>query len=207
MSELPTSLLADVPRPWRLTHSGLRRAAIAEVPCDAESVETVLYLLDRSLEILSKTPEPWLPEPLLTYWDFTAAWLAEAMPELPDIGVPAVAALLQLKDLGAPVSAEALAEYFSWWVLADLSQSILGWLRDASVSCRPLIDSARFLKLAERHWRGLDPWLAGEVFRTAVEVSAGAAGPLLESVENDPAAPEKVRDAARNYRNWIDLPT
>jgi hypothetical protein len=70
-----------------------------------------------------------------------------------------------------------------------------------------MIDSARFLKLAERRWRGLDPWLAGELFRTAVEISAAAARPLLEAVENESAVPEQVRDAARNYRGWIDLPS
>ncbi|HEY1219109.1 MAG: hypothetical protein ABSE42_07375 [Bryobacteraceae bacterium] len=207
MSDLPTSSLADAPQPWRLTHSRLRRAAIAGIRCDRDNVETVLRLLDRSLEVLSTTPEPSLPESLLTYWEFTAAWLAEAMPELPDIGERPVASLLEQKDLGAPVSAEALTRYFSWWVLADLGRSMLMWLRDAPVSCRSMIDSARFLKLAERRWRGLDPWLAGELFRTAVEISAAAARPLLEAVENESAVPEQVRDAARNYRGWIDLPS
>jgi hypothetical protein len=199
-------LLDDVPKPWRLTHSGLRRSAVGEIPCDAASVDTVLGLLDRTLAILSVTPEPPLPESLLTYWDFTASWLAEAMPDLADIGERPVASLLEKRDLGVPVSAAALAQYFSWWVLVDLGRSLLVWLRDAPPSCRSAIDSGRFVQLAEHRWRGLDPWLAGELFRTAVEISGRAALPLLDAAEHDPSAPEPVREAARNYRGWVDLP-
>src|ERR1700731_2894355 len=107
MPELRTMLLDDVPKPWRLTHSGLRRSAAGEIPCDAASVDTALGLLDRTLAILSVTPEPPLPESLLTYWDFTASWLAEAMPDLADIGERPVASLLEKRDLGVPVSAAA----------------------------------------------------------------------------------------------------
>jgi hypothetical protein len=167
-------------------------------------VDAVLRLLDSALEVLSKSPRPSLPEALQTYWDFTAAWLAEAMPALPDIDEAAVAARLQDNNLDGLVTAEALARYFSWWVVADLCDSMLAWLRKAPAACKPLIDSARFLKLAELRWRGLDPWTAGELFRAAVEISGGAARPMIEAVENDAAVPEQVRGAAHNYRKWID---
>jgi hypothetical protein len=206
MPELPTSSFADAPRPWRLTHPRLRREAIAKLRCDAHNLDAILSLLDRSLEVLNASPEPSLPEPLLTYWEFTAEWLAEAMPEIADLSDGAVASLLEQKDLGAPVSAAELTQYFSWWVLADLARSMLKWLRDAPLPSRSMIDSIRFVKLAERRWRGLEPWLASELFRTAAEVAAAGARPLLEAVGNDPSVPERVRAAARNYRGWIDLP-
>jgi hypothetical protein len=205
MPELPTSSFADAPRPWRLTHPRLRREAIAKLRHDAHNLDAVLSLLDRSLEVLSAFPEPPLPESLLTYWEFSAAWLAEVMPEMADVSDRAVASLLEQKDLGAPVSAAELTQYFSWWVLADLARSMLKWLRDVPLPCRSMIDSNRFVKLAERRWRGLEPWLASELFRTAVEVAADAR-PLLEAVGNDPSVPETVRSAARDYEGWIDLP-
>jgi hypothetical protein len=69
-----------------------------------------------------------------------------------------------------------------------------------------MADSIRFVNLAERRWRGLEPWLAGELFRTAVEVGGAEARPLLGAVERDLSAPERVRAAVRNYQGWIDLP-
>jgi hypothetical protein len=206
MLELATSSFADVPQPWRLTHPRVRREATAKLRCDAHNLNVILSLLDRSLEVLSASPEPSLPEPLLKYWEFTAAWLAEAMPEITDLGEEAVALLLEQTDLGAPVSAAELTLYFSWWVLADITQSMLMWLRDASLPCRSMADSIRFVNLAERRWRGLEPWLASELFRTAVEVGGAEARPLLGAVERDLSAPERVRAAARNYQGWIDLP-
>jgi hypothetical protein len=207
MPELPSHWFAGIPQPWRLTHPQLRRAAIARLGCDAENRDSVLRLLDRVLEVLQTSPEPPLPEPILTYWEFTAAWLAEAMPEMAGVSEQAVAALLEQKDLGSPVSAAELTEYFSWWVVADLVRSLLAWLRDMPAACRSTIDAAHFLKLAERRWRGLQPYLAGELFRAAVEVLGAGARPLLEAVGNDPAVPEPVRAAAGNYASWIDLPT
>lgn len=206
MPELLTSSFAGAPQPWRLTHPGLRRAAIAKLRCDANNLDAVLHLLDSALEVLSISPEPPLPEPLLRYWEFSAAWLAEAMPETADVSERAVASLLEEKDLGAPVSAAELTQYFSWWVLADLARSMLMWLRDAPAPCRSTIDASSFVRLAERRWRGLDPWLADGLFRTAVEVAGAGARPLLDTVDNDPSVPEMVRAAARNYRGWIDLP-
>jgi hypothetical protein len=206
MPELPSHWFAGIPEPWRLTHPQLRRAAIARLGCDADNVDAVLQLLDRALEVLTTSPEPPLPEPILTYWEFTAQWLAEAMPEMVGISEQAAAQLLEQKDLGSPVSAAELTEYFSWWVVADLVRSLLAWLRDMPAACRSTTDAAHFLKLAERRWRGLQPYLAGELFRTAVEVVGAGARPLIEAVGNDPAVPEPVRSAARNYAGWIDLP-
>jgi hypothetical protein len=206
MPELLTRSFADAPQPWRLTHSRVRREASANLRCDTLNLETILSLLDRSFEVLSASPEPSLPEPLMTYWEFTAAWLADAMPEMADLNEGTVASLLQQTDLGAPVSAAELTQYFSWWVVADLAHSMMLWLRDAPVPCRSMVDSIRFVNVAERRWRGLDPWLAGELFRTAVEVVGEGARPLLGAVEGDPAALEMVRVAARNYHGWLDLP-
>jgi hypothetical protein len=204
MSALPTALLDDAPLPWRLTHSDRRRKAAATVKCDATVLATVSHLLDRCLEVLSRTPEPAVAEPWIEYWGFTADWLAEAMPELADIQVETVTALLVQKGPGQEASAQELAMYFSWWVLLDLSRSLLAWLRD---TCRSIVDPRRFMELAARRWRGIDPWLAEELFRAAVEIAGRMALPLLESVERDPTVLDRIREAARNYRGWIDLPS
>ncbi len=202
MALTPSSLLADAPLPWRLTHHDRRRGAASALKAGADAVETALRLLDRALEILGRTPEPSsarIPATWMDYWDFTSDWLAEAMPELADVDAGPVDRLVREK--GQPAAAEPLAQYFSWRVVADIGRSLLAWLRDPAV--RSAVDPNRFVALAEHRWRGLDPWLASDLLLTAAEIAGATALPLLAAVANDSTLQEEVRDAARDFQLWI----
>jgi hypothetical protein len=124
------------------------------------------------------------------------------MPTLNTVTTATVARLLDEQRLNAAGAAQALADYFAHAVVEDIADSILAWLRGVAELTPE--HRQRILQLASRHWAGVSPVLAAALFRAAVTIAEAAAQPLLDAVEGDPAAGQAVKEAAANYRTWID---
>lgn len=146
--------LASLPSGWNVTSDETRRSAD---PAGA------LLALDRALAVLPNLREPAeeeLPTDLIAYFDFTAGWLAEAMPTLSSVSVETIEKLLATQQTSASTST-ALAEYWPRYITAGIARSSLAaamsQLASADAVARFLAIVGRELPLQSVYWASTLP--------------------------------------------------
>ena len=136
---VPPPELRTLAEPWNLTSARARASAVARLRSASSAdptstLESTLAALDAALEVAPGLPSegPDLPEELTDYFDFTAAWLAEAMPILADISIAGVDAQLRTRpDIpSGPRSAESLAWIWVGYLVHGIIREALALLRD-----------------------------------------------------------------------------
>ena len=79
------NILTHLPASWNITSASGRSAQVTRLKHERTVIDAALMALDHCLAAIPQLGEPVLdgvPESLISYWDFTAEWLAETMPTL-----------------------------------------------------------------------------------------------------------------------------
>lgn len=205
---LPKELL-NLPQPWGLTDPEQRRQQIGSLSYEFNSSKTALKVLERSLHSLSEltlSETDCIPEDMITYWAFTAQWLAFSIPMLDEFNLVKVEEFLireQGIDSPSPDLVFDVGEYWVWWVTKSIEKATLNWVEDALMKTRDLILISRFLHIAERYWQKIKPRLAQSLLSASAMIGRQKALPLFERVEQNANAPEEVKETARDYRQFV----
>jgi hypothetical protein len=206
--ELPADL-AGLPAPWNLSSSRARGERLGARGTDAAAARSALTALDRALAAFPGLPDPpeeALPAELADSFDFTAEWLAEAMPTLDDLSAATIATLLERRLPGHepdPGQVDALAGRWLLYTTADIIRSALNWLE---TGLRQLGDPAlveELLALVARRLPDQPPGLAATMLTHAARIARGRARPLLATVAGDDKADAGLRDHASSLRTWL----
>ncbi len=181
--------LAGLPTPWNLTSRAARRAALTTGSRDAPVV------LDRVLgelpALLAASPDDEeIPTELGYYFDFTATWLAEAIPVLDGVTVAALTELLRERTGEAPDQVGSAALGRRW--LAHIAR----YLAAEAVTATPSDEVAPVLG---RHLARLDPGTASYLLALLGPVHERPLRGLLEAV----AADERLDAAVRAQANGM----
>ena len=200
--------LADLPHPWNLTSDRARRAVLANWTADPRTTQDALLALERSLLALPDLPEPpddALPADLMEYFDFTADWLAESMPELDDLSTTTIAKLLSERT-GSPApetEVRSLARHWLRYVTVGITQAASRWLSHALELLHDLPEVDRFLAIAERELPRQPIDLASGLLSDIARQGHGQSDSLLARVVTDERADPELRRHARSLRVWL----
>ena len=116
---LPKELL-NLPQPWGITQPMRRREAIRSLNYETGSIKTALNVLERCLHTLSQlryNNSNCIPEEMITYWAFSAHWLAEKIPTFEEFDLVKVEQfLIHDEGIDSPSSelTKDVAEYWIW---------------------------------------------------------------------------------------------
>jgi hypothetical protein len=205
---LPKELL-NLPQPWAMTHPELRRQQLGLLNYEKGSIKTALNVLERSLHSLSQltvSKTDCIPEDMITYWAFSAEWLAERIPTFDEFNLVKVEQFLMSDegiDSPSPELIFDVAEYWVWWVTYDIEKAALKWVEDALMKTRERILISRFLNIAKRYWQKVQPPMAQSLLSSSAIIGWQKALPLFLSVEQNLAASEAVKETARDYREFV----
>jgi hypothetical protein len=205
---LPKELL-NLPQPWDMTHPQQRRQELHSLSYQKGPIKTALNVLERSLHTLSQltfSKTNCIPEDMITYWGFTAEWLALSIPTFDEFDLNKVKQFLineQRIDSPSPELIFDVAEYWVWWITWDIERAVLYWVENALMKTREPILSSRFLLIASRYWQKIEPRMAISLLGASAMINWQKALPLLESVEQNPKAPEVLKETAQDYRRYV----
>jgi hypothetical protein len=201
--------LRDLADPWALTSARARHQAVngsAALPVDAP-----LAAVDAALTALPDLDDPApgdLPGELIDYFDFTAEWLAEAMPRLQDLTVPTAHAMLT-ERAGAPTPESATVALLAFWlryITVGVAKDALSWLSDRLAGPDPGPGVDRFVQLISREVARQPVDLASTLLTRLSELGPAIATPVLTTVIADPATDAELRDHAVRYRRFLTAP-
>ena len=205
---LPKELL-NLPQPWGITHPEQRRQQIRSLSYETGSIKRALNVLERCLRVLSQltyNKKNCIPEEMITYWAFSAQWLAERIPTFEEFDLVKVEQFL-INDEGidspSPDLIFDVAEYWLWWMTWDIEKIVLNWVEDALMATREPILISRFLLIASRYWPKIEPRFAQSLLRRSAMIGWQKALPLFDSVEQHPNASQEVKETVRNYREFV----
>ncbi len=206
---LPSKLL-NLPQPWGETDFMRRRTQLKTLSYEPHEIKTALNVLERCLHTLSLLPPlselgNLIPESLMEYWDFTAQWLAQDMPTLDELRLFKIEGKLKecAIDSPSPELIKDVAEYWVWGVTRDIFEAALRWVKRALQKSREPILISRFLLIASRYWEKIKPRLGMSLLTASAIIGRQKALPLLEFVEQQPEAPELLKETAQNYRRYV----
>ena len=205
---LPKELL-NLPQPWGMTHADERRQQLGLISYEFNSIKTALNVLERSLHALSLltyNKNNCIPEEMITYWDFSAQWLAERIPTLDELNYSKVEEYLINDEIIDSPPSELIfdvAEYWIWWVTRDIEGAALRWVESALYKTREPILISRYLLIVSRYWQKIEPRFAQSLVGGSAMIAWQKALPLFDSVEADPNASQAVKETARNYRQFV----
>jgi hypothetical protein len=205
---LPKELL-NLPQPWGLTRPDERREQLPSLSYDTGSIKTALNVLERSLHSLSQltySEKNGIPEEMITYWTFSAQWLAERIPAFDDFKMDKVKQFLihdERIDSPSPELIFDVAEYWIWWITWDIERAVLYWVENALMTNREPIFISRFLYIAKRYWQKIKPRMGLSLLSASAMIGQQKALPLLDFVEQQPEAPELLKETARDYREFV----
>ncbi len=201
--------LRHLPHPWGFTQPRQRRQQVDSLSYDTQSIKTALNVLERSLHSLTQltlSDTHCIPEDMITYWGFTAEWLALSIPTLDEFSLIKVEQFFineQGIDSPSPELIFDVAEYWVWWVTKSIEKVALNWVEDALMATREPILISRFLLIASRYWQKIKPRLGMSLLSASAMIGWQQALPLLEVVEQSPEAPELLKETARDYREYV----
>ena len=205
---VPKELL-NLPQPWGMTHPDERRQLLGSLSYEFNSIKRALNVLERSLHALSQltyNKSNCIPEEMITYWAFSAQWLAERIPTFEEFDLVKVEQFL-INDEGidspSPDLIFDVAEYWLWWMTWDIEKIVLNWVEDALMATREPILISRFLLIASRYWPKIEPRFAQSLLRRSAMIGWQKALPLFDSVEQHPNASQEVKETVRNYREFV----
>jgi hypothetical protein len=198
--------LRNLADPWALTSARARHQAITG--STSLSVDEALAALDATLTALPDLVEPApddLPADLIDYFDFTADWLAEAMPRLPNLTPSTVQAMLTERAGTATSDTEAVALLAFWlrYITVGVAKDALSWLSDRlrGPDSGPAV--GRFVRLITREVARQPVDLASTLLTRLSDLGPAIATPVLDAVLADPATDPELRDHAVRYRRFL----
>ena len=207
-SILPKELL-NLPQPWGMTHADERRQQLGLISYEFNSIKTALNVLERSLHALSLltyNKNNCIPKEMLTYWDFSAQWLAERIPTFDELNYSKVEEYLindEMINSPPPELIFDVADYWIWWVTRGIKGAALRWVESALYKTREPILISRYLLIVSRYWQKIEPRFVQSLVGASSMIAWQKALPLFYRIEQHPNAAEAVKDTVRNYREFI----
>ena len=201
-------VLPKIPAPWQISSSIQRRQKIKTLSYSFDEIQKALNVLEQCLETISQfvlPPIDSIPESVREFWDFSVEGLALKMPTLEEFNLTQVAEFLKEESVES-ISGQMIEDVAIWWIWSitqDIVKTLLKWLEDSLKIVNNVTLISQFINIAESYWLRIDPKLAQSLLSRSAIIGWQKALPLLESVETNIQADDKIKVTAQDYKELI----